>query len=1104
LTTGTTPYGTATGDFNGDGLPDMAVTNSGSTGASGVSVYINTGSGLPATATYSMTTGSGPRGVVAGDFNGDGKTDLAVANVNSASVSIFTNSGSSINVAKNVPDLTANTNPNQLVAGDFNGDGKTDLAVTNTGAAVANGAFVYINSGSALPTTRTETLTTGSSPWGIAIGDFTGDGKPDMAVANNASNTVFVYHNNGTATPFPTTIGVGDFTLTGLVTPAGITTGDFNSDGKLDLAVANNGSTSVSLFTNTGASLPTTASSILTAGTAPEYIVAGDFNGDGKTDLAVTNFTSNSTSTFINTGTGLSTIISSTLTTGSGPLGLVAADFNVDGRTDLAVANSSANTVSVFNNQSVVAAAAKQIINQDNTIVGAKINLAVGSTSDAFDIVSSTGTTLAAFDSAGREKLGTSAAANGSFTSKFDLSNTSGTKGITTGDFNGDGKTDLALTRDGSTTVAIYINTASGLPQTPSYNLTAGNNPQTVIAGDFNGDGLTDVAVANGGTNSTLIYLNTGSALPTTSTSTLVPGGGGLATGDFNGDGKTDLAISNGTNITVFNNTGSTTVPFSGSTTLTAGTTPTEVVAGDFNGDGKTDLAVTNNGSANISVYINTGTALPGSPTSTLAAATGVFWATTGDFNGDGKTDLAVTNWNAGAGSTASIYINTGAALPTTVSSTLTTGTGPFYPVAADFNGDGKTDLAVTNSGSTSVSVFINTGTALPNATVVTLTTDASPEGLAAGDFNGDGKTDLAATNGSGASTPVFFNNSLGPSRLTVATANSNESGLIIQGVNNQAANFFQVQSNTGALLASINNQGSLMVSNGTSVAGGSNDISLCVDTGCLPGFSGSNFPTIKSGSGALYFAVGGAYAGYVNSAGFNNISDVNKKENFQALNLDDVLSKINQLPVEQYNFKTDDPSVQHIGTFAQNFYAAFGLNGTDNTSINVSDEIGVTLAGIKALIGRTDALNSQIQNSNFGNLNVSGTATIDTLTVTGSAQFAGDITVGGHVITAGGQPTSQPQAAAGGLAAVSVGGTDTTGTITITTGSDPTAGDLAKILFSRTYGQAPHIVLSPSNNSAAGLRFYKGATSSTDFMFDALDNPQPNTTYTFDYFIAQ
>jgi hypothetical protein len=139
-----------------------------------------------------------------------------------------------------------------------------------------------------------------------------------------------------------------------------------------------------------------------------------------------------------------------------------------------------------------------------------------------------------------------------------------------------------------------------------------------------------------------------------------------------------------------------------------------------------------------------------------------------------------------------------------------------------------------------------------------------------------------------------------------------------------------------------------------------------------------------------------------------------------------------------------------------------------------------------------------------MNDLTVTGSATIANLTVTGSAQFSGNITIGGHIITAGGQPTAQNQGAVGTGASVAVDGTDTTGTITINTGSNPTAGDLAKILFSKTYGQAPHVVLSPSNDKAAGLHFYKGSTSATDFMLNALDSPAPNTTYTFDYMIAQ
>jgi WD40 repeat protein len=148
-----------------------------------------------------------------------------------------------------------------------------------------------------------------------------------------------------------------------------------------------------------------------------------------------------------------------------------------------------------------------------------------------------------------------------------------------------------------------------------------------------------------------------------------------------------------------------------------------------------------------------------------------------------------------------------------------------------------------------------------------------------------------------------------------------------------------------------------------------------------------------------------------------------------------------------------------------------------------------------------------------FTSLNVSGEATIATLsvgtvTVTGNITVHGlltvaNIVVNGHVITASGKPTVEAQAALNG-GNVTVEGTDTVGTITITTGSTPTAGELAKIIFSQTYSKAPRVIVSPSNEAAADFAYYKGDVSLDDFMLNAKFAPAANTTYVFDYFIAE
>ncbi len=156
-----------------------------------------------------------------------------------------------------------------------------------------------------------------------------------------------------------------------------------------------------------------------------------------------------------------------------------------------------------------------------------------------------------------------------------------------------------------------------------------------------------------------------------------------------------------------------------------------------------------------------------------------------------------------------------------------------------------------------------------------------------------------------------------------------------------------------------------------------------------------------------------------------------------------------------------------------------------------------------------------QAQTASLGNLNVSGTATVAALTVTGTASvetlvvngnatFQGDIMVNGHIVTGGGAPNTQIQTAAGAGASVSVSGTDSAGTITITTGSNPAAGELAKILFAKHYGAKPRVVLSPANEAASELRYFKGTTTIDDFMLNAKDVPGANTTFEYDYIIAQ
>jgi FG-GAP-like repeat/FG-GAP repeat len=327
---GISPFSVFAGDFNGDGKLDLAVTNEGS---NTVSILLGDGTGS-FTLASSPSTGRLPLGVAAGDFNADGKPDLAVSNYCGSancivdSVSILLGDGTGNFTLASSP--ATGIQGYSIAVGDFNGDGKLDLAVTNYGS---NTVSILLGDGTG-NFTPISSPATGTNPYSVAVGDFNGDGKLDLAVANFGSNTISILRGDGT----------GHFTLalspaTG-ANPESVAVGDFNGDGKLDLAVANFGSSTISILLGDGAGSFSLASSPATRG-APKSVATGDFNGDGKLDLAIVG--GNTVSVLQGDGTGNFTLVSSP-STGGGPDSVAVGDFNGDGKLDLAVANSCGNS----------------------------------------------------------------------------------------------------------------------------------------------------------------------------------------------------------------------------------------------------------------------------------------------------------------------------------------------------------------------------------------------------------------------------------------------------------------------------------------------------------------------------------------------------------------------------------------------------------------------------------------------------------------------------------------------------------------------------------------------------------------------------------------
>jgi len=342
--TGTQPGSIALGDFDGNGILDMAVTNAGS---NTLTILLGKGDGTFTAAASSPQTGPNPSFVTAGDFNRDGKIDLAVANLNDNSVTILLGNGDGTFTATASRQETGNQ-PESMAAGDFNGDGILDLATLNAGI---NTVTVLLGNGDGSFTASPLSSQTGSQARSLVSGDFNGDGLLDLAAVSGGSNAVTIL------------LGNGDGSFTAAVSPAvgpypyAVAVGDFNLDGKPDLAVANESGGSVTILLGNGDGTFTPAATSPSAGSNPVSISLADVNGDGKPDLVLANAYGGVITILPGNGDGTFGAASSE-SAGSSPDFIAVGDFNGDGVEDLAVANSYGNNVSVLTAQLTQAATA--------------------------------------------------------------------------------------------------------------------------------------------------------------------------------------------------------------------------------------------------------------------------------------------------------------------------------------------------------------------------------------------------------------------------------------------------------------------------------------------------------------------------------------------------------------------------------------------------------------------------------------------------------------------------------------------------------------------------------------------------------------------------
>ena len=691
--TGTGPAVVAVGDFRGNGLIDVVTGNNDT--ANTVSVLLGKGDGTFATH-VDYAVGSAPSGIAVGDFNGDGKLDIVVVyGFNDARVGVLLGNGDGT-FQEPYKSTVAGVQGGSIAVGDFNGDGKLDVAVSDYDSETL-GVDVMLGNGDGTFQAPV-TYATAADPLMVIVADFNGDGKLDLATANASSETISVLLGNGDGT-FQTHKDNSTAIAESCISLAA---GALRDDKKMDIVAGCQADGKVVVLLGNGDGTFKAAKAYdVPAGV--DQVALGDFNGDGKLDVAVTN---SGTYDMVSVlpGTGSGTLKAAVVFgTNYGPSGIAAADFNGDGKLDL--------------------------VTSDN---GSPFGVTIATIS----VLLSNGKDI--FANRTDYNLGL-----GAYT------------GIAAADLTGNGKPDLIVPityADTPYEFSILKNKGNGtFDAAVNYALPIG--PDAVVAGDFNNDGKADIAVMNfGNSGSISVLLNSGTGtFPSYTTYPISGYGYGIAVGDFNKDGNLDIVATDLTENTISVLLGNGTGAFPTFATYATGSFPEGVTVGDFNGDGWPDIAVANQRGGTVSILINkadgSGTFLP--KVDYAAAGGGGPWSlAAGSFRGNGIMDLAVATQSAFGGIEVLLGNGDGTFKAAVPYDTLNNANGV---VVGDFNNDGNLDLAVSTASAGSSFGFVTIFPGNGDGTFgggVTLTSGALPSGIVAADFNGDGGLDLATANG--------------------------------------------------------------------------------------------------------------------------------------------------------------------------------------------------------------------------------------------------------------------------------------------------------------------------------------------------------------------
>ena len=691
------------------------------------------------------------------DLNNDGKKDFVVATgSNPTTLGVYLgDANGNFTQASNV---TVPRFINWISAADFNADGKLDILISHRSGSTTNGVTLLSSDGSG-QLTLLRTILTGGEPGANIAGDFNQDDKMDFAVPVADTNRVLIYHGDN----------IGNFSvpveyLVG-TTPNSVQSADFNADGRVDLVVGNSGAGFVSvLLGKSSGGFDQSYGVQSEPGLSAASVSTGDVNSDGKVDVIVNARGSSSSggsfptgaSILLGNGTGGFTRLPF-IDFEWGANTLWTSDVSGDGKLDLiGFSTSGVATIKLGGGGTF----GPDILH--GTAGGTVSWLVVEDFNfdDKPDLLESSSgfTELHLFNGTGDGRFGAPTVEIGGRPNS-----------VTTGDFNGDGKPDVATSNFDLNNISVLLNNGTG-GLSPAYTIGINQQPNSVFSGDFDRDGKVDIGTINfapnNGSGGVSIAINNGNGF--NPSITYYNGGPGAFDGirfmssavvaDVTGDGILDIVTSSSDGVGYVSiQKGNTDGSFGWIGGMPVGLSgnpyrPYGIGVGDLNLDGKADVVAgaavllrNNNTEGNLFTGPTFFPITNNAPEAELVVA---------DFNHDSIPDIAMTSntTNFQSGFVPKLHValgtGTGGFHPST---TYTTGAGTASIATGDFNNDSHLDLAVAQSYRASgshnrVGVMYGDGTGVFSAiTRFVASINAFDVGLA--DFDGDGRLDIVTPN---------------------------------------------------------------------------------------------------------------------------------------------------------------------------------------------------------------------------------------------------------------------------------------------------------------------------------------------------------------------